>query len=110
MDLVAISQSTTVSSSPPVANIADEAENAQTRMGEPLECWISQTFSPSYTAKYILIPLKQCLKLNYINIQYLFKLIRFLAREKYLNYLLFLHLCFFDKRKGNKETKVVNII
>lgn len=38
VDLVAISQSTTVSSSPPVANIADEAENAQTRIGEPLEC------------------------------------------------------------------------
>lgn len=51
MDLVAISQRTTVSSSPPVANIADEAEKAQTRIGEPLECWISQTFSPSYTAK-----------------------------------------------------------
>lgn len=38
VDLVAISQRTTVSSSPPVANIADEAENAQTRIGEPLEC------------------------------------------------------------------------
>lgn len=38
IDLVAISQRTTFSSSPPVTNRADEVENAQTRIGEPLEC------------------------------------------------------------------------
>lgn len=37
MDFVAMSHRTTFSSSPPVANKAD-VENAQTRIGEELEC------------------------------------------------------------------------